>query len=187
MLALGHCPRVRHVLATGGVIAYPTEAVWGLGCDPFNEAAVNRLLAMKQRPRHKGLILVAADMDQIAPLLRHLTPAQRQQLEQTWPGPFTWLIPDPDNRIPAWIKGDFASVAVRVSAHPLVRDLCRAWGGPLVSTSANRAGQPPFRSEWALRRNALLPVDYLVPGATMGLTKPTEIRDLLTGRIMRAG
>lgn len=187
MLSLRQRLRAVHTLATGGVIAYPTEAVWGLGCDPFNAAAVDRLLALKQRPAHKGLILVAADLEQIAPLLAGLPADQRAQLERTWPGPVTWLIPDPHHWIPANVKGDFTSVAVRVSAHPVVRDLCRAWGGPLVSTSANRTGQPPFRSEWALRRHTLLQPDLIVPGHTQRLNKPTEIRDLPTGRIMRAG
>ncbi len=187
MLSLRQRLRAVHTLATGGVIAYPTEAVWGLGCDPFNAAAVERLLDLKQRPAHKGLILVAADLQQIAPLLDGLPAEQRDQLNRTWPGPVTWLIPDPHNWIPANVKGHFTSVAVRVSAHPVVRDLCRAWGGPLVSTSANLAGQPPFRSEWALRRNTRLRPDLIVPGQTQRLNKPTEIRDLPTGRIMRAG
>lgn len=187
MLSLRQRLRAVHTLATGGVIAYPTEAVWGLGCDPFNAAAVDRLLALKRRPAHKGLILVAADLAQIAPLLDSLPADQRAQLERTWPGPVTWLIPDPHHWIPANVKGDFTSVAVRVSAHPVVHCLCRAWGGPLVSTSANRAGQPPFRSEWALRRHTLLQPDLIVPGQTQHLNKPTEIRDLPTGRIMRAG
>ena len=187
MLPLRHRLRARHTLATGGVIAYPTEAVWGVGCDPFNPFAVDRLLALKHRPAHKGLILVAADQAQIAPLLQGLTTDQQEQLDSTWPGPVTWLIPDPHNWIPFQVKGDFSSVAVRVSAHPLVRDLCQAWGGPLVSTSANRAGQPPLRSEWALRKHGLLRPDLILPGQTQQLSKPTEIRDLVSGRIIRAG
>ncbi len=187
MLSLRHRLGAVHALAKGGVIAYPTEAVWGLGCDPFNPAAVNKLLALKHRPRHKGLILVAADLHQIAPLLVGLSPAQREQLQASWPGPITWLMPDPHHWIPQPVKGDFPTIAVRVSAHPVVRDLCRIWGGPIVSTSANRAGEPALRSEWALRRHPLLPVDYLIPGATGNRHKPSEIRDLQSGRIIRAG
>ena len=187
MLSLRHRLRAVHALAKGGVIAYPTEAVWGLGCDPFNQAAVEKLLALKQRPRHKGLILVAADLQQIAPLLVGITPTQRAQLQSTWPGPVTWLMPDPHHWIPHWVKGDFPTIAVRVSAHPVVRDLCRAWGGPIISTSANRAGEPALRSEWALRRHPLLQVDYLIPGTTQKRQKPSEIRDLQSGRIIRAG
>ena len=187
MLSLRHRLGAVNTLATGGVIAYPTEAVWGLGCDPFNEAAVDRLLALKQRPRHKGLILVAADLRQIAPLLTGLSTNQLRQLQNSWPGPVTWLMADPHQWVPSWVKGDFDTIAVRISAHPLVRDLCLAWGGPLVSTSANQAGKSALRSEWALRRHPLLKVDYVVPGVTQNRKNPSEIRDLQTGRIIRSG
>lgn len=187
MLSLRHRLGAVHALAKGGIIAYPTEAVWGLGCDPFNRAAVEKLLALKHRPRHKGLILVAADLHQIAPLLAGLKGSQRQQLQETWPGPVTWLMPDPMHWMPEWVKGDFETIAVRVSAHPVVKELCRAWGGPIVSTSANRSGEPALRSEWALRRHPLLQVDYLIPGTTQNRQKPSEIRDLNTGRVIRAG
>jgi L-threonylcarbamoyladenylate synthase len=190
MLALRHRIGAVHTLARGEVIAYPTESVYGYGCDPFNEAAVERLLRIKQRPRHKGLILVAADTGQIAPLLANLTPQQQAQLQQTWPGPVTWLLPDSDELIPPWVKGDFHSVAIRVSAHPLVKALCEAWGGPIVSSSANRSGQSPAKSEYSLmiaRRNFGIGADYIVPGRTQQKTKPTEIRDIHNGGIIRAG
>ena len=189
MLSLRHQIGVVRALSQGKVIAYPTESVYGYGCDPFNQDAVLRLLALKQRPLHKGLILVAADVSQIQPLLAGLTPVQRDQLQSTWPGPVTWLVPDPDSIIPHWVKGDFDSVAVRVSAHPVVKALCRAWGGPIVSTSANRSGQEPARSEFPLKRMRALygwGADYILPGYTSRTSKPTEIRDLQSGRIIRA-
>lgn len=173
------------MLRHGGLIAYPTEAVWGLGCDPANGAAVRRLLALKQRPMAKGLILVAASIEQLAPLVESLAPALRQRLEASWPGPVTWLLPDPDDRVPRWIKGQHPQVAVRVSDHPLVAALCRAWGGPLVSSSANRAGRLPARTLAEVRRALGGDVDYLLPGATGGLDRPTEIRDLQTLQILR--
>jgi len=190
MLSLRHRLGAVHALARGEVIAYPTESVFGYGCDPANAAAVDRLLQLKQRPVHKGLILVAADMSQLASLLAPLTSSQQQQLAATWPGPVTWLIPDKTGIIPHWIKGQFDSVAVRVSAHPLVRALCQAWGGPIVSTSANRTGQEPARSEYPLlisRRNYGMGADYILPGYCPRQGKPTEIRDLQSGRIIRAG
>src|SRR5688572_25705866 len=127
----------------GGVIAYPTEAVWGLGCDPFDEAAVARLLAIKQRDVAKGLILVAGERAQFDDLLDWSTlPAERlAAVEASWPGPNTWIVPA-TARVPRWITGAHHGVAVRVSAHPLVAALCGKLGGPLVSTSANRAGAP---------------------------------------------
>lgn len=115
--------QVARVLRAGGVIAYPTEAVWGLGCDPWNEAAVRRLLALKGRPQEKGLILVAADIGQFDFLLHDLPPAWRERLARSWPGPNTWLVPH-HHRLPAWITGRHASVALRVSDHPRVRALC---------------------------------------------------------------
>ncbi len=189
MLSLRHRLGAFRALAKGEVIAYPTESVFGYGCDPFNRKAVQRLLAIKGRPMAKGLILVAANEQQVEPLLEPLTPSQRQILSETWPGPVTWLIPDYNSVIPYWIKGEFDSVAVRVSAHPLVRALCSAWGGPLVSTSANASGEPPARSEYSLLRRQFHHgegADYIVPGQTQKLAKPTEIRDLQSGRIIRA-
>jgi L-threonylcarbamoyladenylate synthase len=172
-------------LRRGGIIAYPTEAVWGVGCDPFNRVAVQHLLQLKQRPQHKGLILVAAGIDQLDPLFAPLSEAQQQQLEASWPGPNTWLLPDPDNLIPRWVKGAHNSIAVRVTAHPQTAALCRAYGGLLVSTSANRAGQPPALTAAEVRAAFDRRLDYLLPGALGGRSQPSVIRDLKTGQILR--
>ena len=93
-------------LNQGGVIAYPTEAVWGLGCDPFNESAVKRILALKQRPMEKGLILVAANKNQLAPLLDGLEDSELGRLDSSWPGPTTWIIPDKSAIFPSWVRGE---------------------------------------------------------------------------------
>lgn len=190
MLTLKHRFKLLNTLSSGGVIAYPTEAVFGLGCNPFDVDAVSRLLHIKQRPVGKGVILVAAGRHQIQPLLSSLTVSEQKLLDQSWPGPVTWLLPDPENWIPKWIKGDFSSVAVRVSAHPMIQCLCEAWGGPIVSTSANQSRRPPARTEWALRRKCRqgeLYLDYIVPGKTQNRKKPTEIRDIQSGQIVRIG
>lgn len=178
-----HCA-VR-ALHRGEVIAYPTEAVWGLGCDPFNADAVAHLLQIKSRPVHKGMILVAADRGQLAPLLDELTPAQNERLDRTWPGPVTWLLPDPDRLVPDWVRGDHDRVAVRVSAHPLVQALCRGFGGPIVSTSANRAGQRPARSRLELAARLGGEADFILPGCLGGEARPSQIRDLLSDEILR--
>lgn len=172
------------ILHGGGVLAYPTEAVYGLGCDPFDARAVQRLLLLKRRPVEKGLIVVASRPEQLAPLLGALTPAQRAQLDASWPGPNTWVLP---NRgfFPVWITGGPDRVAVRVSAHPVVQALCDAFGGPLVSTSANRAGRPPARTTLAVRLRFGAELDAIVSGDTGGAAKPTIIRDLETGRVLR--
>ena len=173
-------------LRTGGVIAYPTEAVWGLGCDPFNGRAVGRILQMKGRDEGKGLILVAASIGQIQPLLTGLEEARLAELKRTWPGPVTWLVPDTRNLIPPWIKGSHRAVALRVSAHPLVRALCEGYGGPIVSTSANREGEPPLDGPARLQAAFGSELDFIVPGELGGQERPSEIRDLLTGETVRA-
>ncbi len=173
-------------LMRGGVIAYPTEAVWGLGCDPRNEAAVLRLLALKQREVEKGLILVAADIAQLAPFvdLAALDAPQRDAVLATWPGPHTWIVPAAADA-PRWITGDHDGIAVRVSAHPVVTALCDAFGGALVSTSANPAGAPPPRTLDTFDDALLAGIDAIVPGDTGGLDRPTEIRDARTGEALR--
>ena len=170
-------------LRQGGVVAYPTEAVWGLGCDPCNEAAVLRLLDIKQRPVEKGLILVAADMAQFDFLLADLPPAWCAELQLSWPGPNTWLVPH-QQRLPAWITGRHASVALRVSDHPLVRALC-ALTGPLVSTSANPAGRPAARSRLRVEQYFGGELDGVLGGALGGRRNPSLIRDLRSGAVIR--
>jgi L-threonylcarbamoyladenylate synthase len=182
-------PRIRHtadVMRRGGVVAYPTEAVWGLGCNPFDRAAVEFLLSLKQRPMHKGLILIAADIRQLMPFIDHLDDLQRQKLKNTWPGPVTWLVPR-NHLAPRWVTGDFPTLAVRVTDHPLAAGLCRAFGAPIVSTSANPQGLEPARDHLTLRRYFGQQLDAITPGAVGKRDKPSEIRDLLTGEIRRPG
>ena len=173
-------------LVAGGVVACPTEAVWGLSCDPGNEAAVLRLLAMKQRPVEKGLILVAADMAQFAWLLGDLDGSARSKLELSWPGATTWLVPH-GGRVPPWVCGEFDTVAVRVSAHPTVQALCRAFDGPLVSTSANIGGAQPALEQFQLWRYFGDQLDDVVPGRLGGNLRPSTIRDLATDAVIRSG
>jgi L-threonylcarbamoyladenylate synthase len=171
----------QHVIS-GGVVAYPTEGVWGLGADPFNQQAVNTILQLKRRPVHKGVILVAAHIQQFEFILRHLDSAQRQALASSWPGPHTWLVPH-HNEIPYWICGDHATVALRVSAHPVVKALCQL-AGPLVSTSANPQGLPPARTGFKARAYFGEQVFY-APGQVNKNANPSTIRDLATGQIIR--
>ena len=179
-----HLQAAVRALHLGGVIACPTEAVWGLSCDPHNEDAVMRLLQLKNRPVAKGLILVASDQQQIDFLLSGLSTEQRQTLSDSWPGPATWLIPHRGN-VPRWVSGAHATVAVRVSSHPAVSALCKAWGGPLVSTSANPAGARPAVEAYQVRRYFADSLDYLLPGRVGAARRPTAIRDLCSGQIIR--
>ena len=174
------------VLKRGGVIAYPTEGVWGLGCDPFNAAAVQRLLALKCRPVEKGLILIGGDLSQLDSLidLFALDPLRRKAVLDSWPGPQTWLLPATP-AVPEWITGAHVSVAVRVSAHPPVQVLCAAFGGALVSTSANRADAPAPRNFGEFDPALLAELDGVLAGETGGLGQPTPIRDACTGMAIR--
>ncbi len=173
-------------LHRGGLVAYPTEAVWGLGCDPFDQAAVHRLLRIKQRPVDKGLILIAGAFAQFDGLLNWdtLPPERRDAVLASWPGPNTWIVPA-TARVPRWITGNHAGVAVRVSAHPTVVALCVAFGGVLVSTSANPAGaEPPVQLD-AFDPGLRDALDVIVDGATGPLLRPTPIRDARTGETLR--
>lgn len=181
-----HARLAAQTLNAGGVIAYPTEAVWGLGCDPFNYQAVERLLRLKARPLNKGLILVAADWQQFAWLLDDLEARQQQRLRDSWPGPNTWLVPH-RGRVPQWLSGAFDTIALRVSDHPVVIELCRAHGAPLVSTSANLSGTQPALHVFQVRRHFGAALDYVVPGALGGAKLPSVIRDVHTGEVLRGG
>lgn len=171
-------------LRRGGVIAYPTEGVWGLGCDPFDPVAVARVLELKQRDVAKGLILVAASIEQFEPCIRRLSAAEHALLADSWPGPQTWVVPH-GHILPAWITGYKPTAALRVSAHPVVAALCRAFGGPIVSTSANPSGRQPARSSLQVRRYFPRQLDYILPGRLGGQKGPTPIRDLVSGQLLR--
>lgn len=175
--------QINQTIQAGGVIAYPTEAVWGLGCNPWQAEAVERLLTIKQRPVHKGVILVAGAIEQFDFLLWDLPDAQLARLRLSWPGPNTWLVPHQD-RLPAWVTGQHQTVALRVSDHPLIRQLC-AVSGPLVSTSANPAGRPPARSRLRIEQYFHAQLDAIVPGALGGRRNPSIIRDVRTEQIIR--
>lgn len=175
----------RQTVLAGGVIAYPTEAVWGLGCDPWNEQAVAHILELKQRPVEKGVILVAASVEQVRFLLDPLPHELQREALSHWPGPVTCLLPDVNHQVPDWVRGKHRSIAVRVSEHPVVRALCEATGMPLVSTSCNPAGRSPARAIWQVRRYFGDQIDRLVPGPLGGNRKPSRIIDIVTGQQFR--
>jgi L-threonylcarbamoyladenylate synthase len=176
--------RAARVVRSGGVIAYPTEAVFGLGCDPRARAAVARILAIKRRSWRKGLILIGADWTQLERYAELPPEPRRGEVLATWPGPHTWVL-DARPGAPRWITGGRPSVAVRVTAHPLARELCLAAGQALVSTSANVSRRPPHRRLLRLRGDLGGKVDYVLAGALGGLAQPTVIRDGRSGRVLR--
>jgi len=170
------------ILQQGGVIAYPTEAVFGLGCDPRNETAVMRLLCLKQRSIDKGLILIAADFSQVA---NFLLPLNKQQQYYTDPSDTTWIFPAKDSA-PQWITGQFNSIAVRITQHPPVQQLCQSFGSALISTSANLSGQPPAKTSQNVIQQFAQSLDGILDQQVGSLLKPTEIRDSVNGNIIRS-
>ncbi|BAJ00040.1 L-threonylcarbamoyladenylate synthase [Shewanella violacea] len=174
------------VIENGGVIAYPTEAVYGLGCDPDNDVAIEKLLALKQRPWQKGLILVASDYSQIAPYLddTQLTEKQLAFAFSKWPGPFTFIMPIRSD-ISKLLCGNFNSLAVRVSAHPGIQAICNKLGKPLVSTSANITGQQPAMSVDEVTMQFEGVIAGVVTGKLGCEANPSTIIDALSGKVLR--
>ncbi|MEN6669514.1 Sua5/YciO/YrdC/YwlC family protein [Psychrobacter sp. B38] len=191
-------------LKAGQLLAYPTESVWGIGCDPYNEAAVQRILAIKQRPQDKGMIVITDSITRLAPLLAPLNDAQRDAIVASWQTDskrtdlqykqaHTWLLPIPPkfaDVIPVWITGQHQTVAVRVITHPMIRELCQQLVsaqnpfGLLVSTSCNPSGQPPAKNFTEAYAYFGEQISYL-PAETLGYTLPSQIRDAITGSIIR--
>ena len=176
--------RASEVLLGGGVIAYPTEGVFGLGCLPDDIDAFERVLAIKQRSPLKGLILIAARAGQFDDWI---DPAARNVLPEPDPGqPVTWIV-TPAPRVPAIVTGDNPGLAVRITTNPVAAAICAAVGMPIVSTSANIAGRPIARNAFILQRSFGHLVDYVVPGECGPASGPSEIRELETGRVLRPG
>lgn len=173
-----------HCIHAGGVIAYPTEAVYGLGCDPLNHNAVAKILKLKQRDINKGLILIAATQQQLELYIETPSPEIQAKLDASWPGPVTWLLPARP-QVPRWITGAHDTIAVRVTAHPIARALCQALGHPLISTSANISRCPAAQSSVMVRKHFHSQLDYLVTGAVGGLRQPTQIRHAVTDEVLR--
>ena len=183
MATVWQIQKVAQVIKQGGVIAYPTEGVWGLGCDPWNEQATLRILELKARPVAKGLILIASAIEQFDYILNELPSEQFNKLQASWPGAYTWLVPH-HNKVPYWITGDHNSVALRVSDHPLVKKICDITG-PLVSTSANLAGQPSAQTRLMVEKYFHNKLDAILNGELGKQRKPSQITDLITGEVIR--
>lgn len=174
-----------HAILAGGCVAYPTEAVWGLGCDPFNRHAVETILRLKTRPVSKGLILISGCAAHFDFLLNDMDSRVCERIHTAWPGHVTWLVPH-RGCVPEFVSGDSDKVAIRFSAHPVVRALSQRFGGAIVSTSANPAGLAPALNATDARRyfgNA--PLLY-APGTVGKPNRPSRIIDALSGQTLRA-
>ena len=175
------------VVAQGGIIAYPTEAVFGLGCDPDNELAVQKLLLIKQRPVYKGLILLAANYSQLLPYIddSNISQQHRTTILSRWPNGITQVLPANKNISPL-LCGHFDSIAVRITDHPDVIALCQRINKPIVSTSANIAGETPAITWQQAEKHLGNKIDFILKGKTFELLKPSTIINGLTGEILRA-
>lgn len=182
---------IRHAvqkLQQGGIVAHATEGVWGLACDPNNDRSVKRLCQLKGRNQTKGLILIAANKEMFAPWLSQLPPETRTKIESCWPGPVTWVVPNVGTA-PDWIKGEPNTLAIRVPDHDQAQKLSSGLGGPIVSTSANPAGQPPALSKREVEHYFAGQLDYILheaPNQPAPLSgRPSTIKDALTLKVIR--
>lgn len=172
-------------LQNGGIIAYPTEAVYGLGCDPFNEKAVANLLKLKHRSIEKGFILISHTWERVINLTLPIDPYQREKILSDWPGAYTWAFPANLDKVPAWIRGNHKTIALRITAHPIASMLCKEFTKPLVSTSANIEGEEPARTLEQVKKIFPLGIDYILEGEVGSLENPTPIYDAETGKVLR--
>ena len=173
------------ILKQGGVIAYPTEAVWGLGCDPFNESAVRRILDLKSRPEYKGLILIAGAEQQLTPWLNTLEPKIADRLISINETPTSWVVPD-TSITPSWVRGEHQSVAIRLSQHKPVQALCEAFQGVLVSTSANPAGLDPAMTAEEVNAYFGDKIDAIYDAPLGDASQPSQVRDIISDTLFRA-
>jgi len=171
-------------LRSGGIIAYPTEAVYGLGCDPANESALQRILDVKTREAHKGFIVIASNQEQLAPYIGEIKPEWQSQLDEHWPGPVTFILPAAATASQL-LTGQRDTLAVRVSSHPLVVQLCEAYGGAIVSTSANRSGHPPLQTGSEVASVFHNSIDAIIDANVGTLASPTRNIDIQTGKRLR--
>lgn len=178
--------RLGKAVLQGAVIAYPTDTIWGFGCHPLDPVAVKRILDIKQRPVNKGLILLASSLEDLLPYLKNdLNDQEKIRLGQITEQPTTWLV-EANPVCPFWLRGDFSTIAVRLTNHPFVQKICAAIQSPLVSTSANRCGRPTVKNAIQARNQFSAELDFIVGGYTTGRTQASKIISLSTNQVIRA-
>lgn len=174
----------RDALVAGDIVAYPTEGVFGLGCDPGNLTAIENLLNLKKRNVGQGFILIAAEFDQLQPFIGTLTADIKKKLDESWPGPVTWILPANDSA-PALITGGKPTIATRVTDHPIACALCRQCNSAIISTSANISGQAACLTADAVAELFADQPGYILDHEIGNLQGPTPIYDGLTGQQLR--
>ena len=171
-------------LKKGGLLAYPTESCYGLGCIPTSVRAVRRLVRLKKRPQHKGMIVIGANLKQLKTQIDVPSNEIEMLLEREWPAPKTFLLPAKKNVLSVLRGSKRNKLAVRVPAHEAARYLCKALNTPLVSTSCNRAGKRPCKTEREVRRQFGRDV-RIIRGLIGKQKQPSQIIDALSGKRLR--
>ena len=169
-------------LESGEVVAYPTEGVWGLGCDPFDESAVKKVYELKRRPENKSVILLVKDWEQAEALIDPAVSIDREKIKATWPGPVTWVVPA-SNQVPDFLRAADGTIALRMPSYVFLQKLLEAYGKPLVSTSANLSSEPTARTEAELRQK--FPAIAVCSGECEGRQSPSEIYHAISGERLR--
>lgn len=196
MLEIISIAKAAQYLKEGAVIAYPTEAVYGFGCDPNNHHALASILELKQRSSKKGMILIASDIKQLEYYIdfNSVSAERYEDIIRSWPGFTTWVLPiNQDNlqQIDPLIYGQYDTIAVRVSSHPVVSVLCGLFAGPIISTSANISGESEIKEikqllEMMSKSKKLSGlIKAIVAGDLGGYDKPSTIKDGRTGNLIR--
>lgn len=175
--------KLENHLNQGGIVAYPTESCFGLGCDPSNKQAIKKILKLKQRDQSKGLIVIGTSVKQLRPLLGHLSMQQFAKLRANWPAALTWVCPASEACHPA-LTGGRGTIAVRVPAHKGARILCKLTNMPLVSTSANLSGRKSIKTWQAAQRKFGGRVK-IIHGKIGHYRRPSQVRDLKSNQVLR--
>jgi len=179
-----HCRQSAQIIKLGGLIAYPTETVYGLGCDPLNMVAVLKLIELKHRPLAKGLIIIAAEIDQLLPYIETNQAELNNTLLSPQKQPTTWIF-KAQSWVPVWLTGEHTTIAVRLTSHPIAKALCSQLQHPLISTSANPSGVNSARNHYILRRWFRHELDFIFPVMLPAHSRPSIIKDVKTGLTLR--
>ena len=177
--------RFAHAVSQGAIFGYPTDTIWGFGCHPLIASSVARILQIKNRKPDKGLILLSSRLDYCAAYVG-LDLEQLEPVRSSTDHPTTWLVPASRN-CPLWIRGNYPTVAIRITRHPLLDYLCDRLQAPIVSTSANRARKSTVRNSVQMRKQFGDELDFIVSGFATGSNRPSEIKSLLKGTTIRGG
>jgi L-threonylcarbamoyladenylate synthase len=179
--------RAARVIKGGGVIIFPTETVYGLGCSPFNKKAVKRIFELKGRASKKPLAVIVENFKQVKQLTKKISPRAKDLMTRFWPGPLT-LILYKSNKIPNYVTCGSKKIGIRMPDHPITLELLKACRMPIVATSANKSGStPPLTAGKALKQ--IKDVDMAIDGGRTSFKKASTVVDATKSKlkILRAG